>query len=98
MKTKIIQKMLLCTAILHNFLLSAQDLNLVAPAQKIANQVKSIFTYVVIVIFIVVIFNNLGHFAKDGGDWKKGAWNIVLYAFVIGGVVVIFKYVSSITL
>jgi len=98
MQTKIIQKLLLCMAILHNFILTAQDLNLVAPAQKIANQVKSIFTYVVIIIFIVVIFNNLGHFTKDGGDWKKGVWNIVIYAFVIGGVVVLFRYVASITL
>lgn len=76
----------------------AQSINLKGPAQQLANEIKGIFPYVAVAIFIVVIFVNLGHFVKDNGDWKKGVTNIVLFAAILGAIVGLINYVGSITL
>lgn len=76
---------------------SAQSINLRGPAQQLANEIKGIFPYVAVSIFIVVIFVNLGHFVKDNGDWKKGVTNIVIFAAILGAVVGLVNYVGSIS-
>ncbi|MBD8019055.1 hypothetical protein [Kaistella pullorum] len=75
----------------------AQSINLRGPAQQLANEIKGIFPYVAVSIFIVVIFVNLGHFVKDNGDWKKGVTNIVIFAAILGAVVGLVNYVGSIS-
>lgn len=86
------------SALLIFSLTSAQSINLKGPAQQLANEIKGIFPYVAVSIFIVVIFVNLGHFVKDNGDWKKGVTNIVIFAAILGAVVGLVNYVGSISL
>lgn len=76
----------------------AQGVNLRGPAQQLANEIKGIFPYVAVAIFVVVIFVNLGHFVKDNGDWKKGITNIVIFAAILGAIVGLVNYVSSLSL
>lgn len=76
----------------------AQSINLKGPAQQLANEIKGIFPYVAVSIFIVVIFVNLGHFVKDNGDWKKGVTNIVIFAAILGAIVGLVNYVGSLSL
>jgi len=82
---------------LFSIFASAQSINLRGPAQQLANEIKGIFPYVAVSIFIVVIFVNLGHFVKDNGDWKKGVTNIVIFAAILGAVVGLVNYVGSIS-
>lgn len=76
----------------------AQSINLKGPAQQFASEIKGIFPYVAVAIFIVVVLVNLGHFVKDNGDWKKGLTNIVLFALILGAVVGLINYVGNIKL
>lgn len=76
----------------------AQSINLKGPAQNLANEIKGIFPFVAVAIFVVVVFVNLGHFVKDNGDWKKGVTNIVLFAAILGAIVGLINYVGSINL
>ncbi|MDF0720859.1 hypothetical protein P0M11_12700 [Kaistella sp. PBT33-4] len=78
--------------------LSYAQINLKGPAQQLASEIKGIFPFVAVVIFIVVVFVNLGHFVKDNGDWRKGVTNIVLFAAILGAVVGLINYVGSINL
>lgn len=79
-------------------LIFAQGINLKQPAQQLANEIKGIFPYVAVAIFVVVIFVNLGHFVKDNGDWKKGITNIVIFAAILGAIVGLVNYVSGLSL
>ncbi|RNA63944.1 hypothetical protein D1631_00085 [Chryseobacterium nematophagum] len=76
----------------------AQTINLKGPAQQLASEIKGIFPYVAVAIFVVVVLVNLGHFVKDNGDWKKGLTNIVLFALILGFVVGLINYVGNIKL
>lgn len=76
----------------------AQSIDLHTPAQNLATELKQVFPYVAVAIFIVVILVNLGHFVKEGGDWKKGLTNIVLFAIVLGIITGLVSYVASIQL
>ena len=91
-------KFLRLGALLLPILGFSQNLNLEGPAQNIANSIKSAFPFVAVSIFVVVILVNLGHFVKEGGDWKKGLTNIVLFAVVLGIVTGLVSYVESIRL
>lgn len=77
-------------------LVFAQNINLKGPAQNLANELKGVFPYVAVAIFIVVILTQLGHFTKDNGDWKKGVTNIILFAVILSAVVGLISYVSNI--
>ncbi len=79
-------------------LMSAQDIDLQTPAQNLETQLKGVFPYVAVAIFVVVILVNLGHFVKEGGDWKKGLTNIVLFAIVLSIITGLVAYVGSIKL
>lgn len=79
-------------------LMSAQNIDLQTPAQNLATQLKGVFPYVAVAIFVVVILVNLGHFVKEGGDWKKGLTNIVLFAIVLSVITGLVAYVGSIQL
>lgn len=77
---------------------TAQNLDLQSPANNLKQQIVAIFPYVVGIIFVVVALINLGHFTKEGGDWKKGLFNILLYVIVVGIIASLYKYVSSVSL
>lgn len=83
-------------SVLASSMMQAQQINLKGPAQNLMNELKGVFPYVAVAIFIVVILVNLGHFVKEGGDWKKGVTNIVLFAVIIGVVAGLVAYVGGI--
>lgn len=76
----------------------AQTINLQKPANDLNNQLKSIFPIIAGIIFLVVALVNLGHFTKEGGDWKKGLTNIIIYVVVVGVIVGLYSYITSISL
>lgn len=77
---------------------SAQNIDLQSPANNLKQQISSIFPIVAGILFIVVALVNLGHFTKEGGDWKKGVFNIILYCIIVGVIVGLYQYVSSVSL
>ena len=77
---------------------TAQNLDLQSPANNLKQQITAIFPYVAGILFVVVALINLGHFTKEGGDWKKGLFNILLYVIVVGIIASLYRYVSSISL
>lgn len=76
----------------------AQELDLETPVKGITDQIKAIFPYVAGAVFLVVVLVNLGHFVKEGGDWKKGLTNIVIYCVIIGIVAGLFQFITSVQL
>ncbi|CAH8295991.1 hypothetical protein EV196_11323 [Mariniflexile fucanivorans] len=76
----------------------AQELDLETPVKSITDQIKAIFPYIAGAVFLVVVLVNLGHFVKEGGDWKKGLTNIVVYVIVVGLVAGLFQYITSVQL
>lgn len=74
---------------------SYAQINLKGPAQQLANEIRGIFPYVAVAIFIVVILSNLGKFVSDGGDWKKGVTNIVIFAAILGAIQGLVAYVAN---
>lgn len=78
--------------------LNAQSINLTEPANNISEQIKAIFPIVAGILFIVVALVNLGHFTKEGGDWKKGLFNIVIFCIVVAVIVGLYSYISSVNL
>ena len=76
---------------------SYAQINLKGPAQNLANEIRGVFPYVAVAIFIVVILSNLGKFVNDNGDWKKGVTNIVIFAAILGAIQGLVAYVASMT-
>lgn len=76
---------------------SFAQLNLKGPAQQLSQEIRGIFPYVAVAIFIVVILSNLGKFVSDGGDWKKGVTNIVIFAAILGAIQGLISYVANMT-
>lgn len=89
---------LLAFTLLSTLATTAQTINLQQPANDLNNQLKSIFPIIAGILFIVVALVNLGHFTKEGGDWKKGLFNIVIYVIVVGVIVGLYSYITSIHL
>lgn len=77
---------------------NAQNINLQQPATELNNQLKALFPIVAGILFIIVALVNLGHFTKDGGDWKKGLFNIILFVVVLSVIVGLYTYITSISL
>lgn len=96
MKKKLIYLAIASFAIAQNTI--AQNLDLQSPANNLKQQISSIFPIVASILFIVVALVNLGHFTKEGGDWKKGVFSIVLYCVIVGVIVSLYQYVGSISL
>lgn len=94
-RTKIYSLLLLLS--ISNFV-NAQNLDLQSPANNLKQQIATIFPIVAGILFLVVALVNLGHFTKEGGDWKKGVFNIILYCIVVGVIVSLYQYVSSVSL
>lgn len=88
-------KAILSLLLVQTISLNAQSINLKGPAQNLANELKGVFPYIAVCIFIVVILSNLGHFASQNGDWKKGLTNIVIFAAVLGAIVGLVSYVGN---
>lgn len=87
-------------AIAGTFLIYANSfaqINLRGPAQQLANEIRGVFPYVAVAIFVVVILANLGKFAKENGDWKAGVTNIVIFAAVLGAIQGLIAYVANMT-
>lgn len=76
---------------------SYAQINLKGPAQNLANEIRGVFPYVAVAIFIVVILSNLGKFVNDNGDWKKGVTNIVIFAAILGAIQGLVAYVAGMT-
>lgn len=76
--------------------IQAQSLNLKTPAQNFISELKAIFPLVVLGIFIVCAFFNLGHFLK--GDWKSAFGNILLYGVMVSVIVGIATWIASLTI
>lgn len=77
---------------------NAQMIDLESPVQEIKDQIETIFPWVLAIIFLIVVMVNLGHFIKEGGDWKKGLWHIILYVIIAGAVVGLYSGINSISL
>lgn len=92
---KLTAKAILSVMLVQTISLNAQSINLKGPAQNLANELKGVFPYIAVCIFIVVILSNLGHFASQNGDWKKGLTNIVIFAAVLGAIVGLVSYVGN---
>lgn len=92
---KLTAKAILSVMLIQTLSLNAQSINLKGPAQNLANELKGVFPYIAVCIFIVVILSNLGHFASQNGDWKKGLTNIVIFAAVLGAIVGLVSYVGN---
>lgn len=88
-------KALVSLLLLQTLSVNAQSINLKGPAQNLANELKGVFPYIAVCIFIVVILSNLGNFASQNGDWKKGLTNIVIFAAVLGAIVGLVSYVGN---
>lgn len=88
-------KALVSALLLQTLSVNAQSINLKGPAQNLANELKGVFPYIAVCIFIVVILSNLGNFASQNGDWKKGLTNIVIFAAVLGAIVGLVSYVGN---
>lgn len=87
-------------AIAGTFLIYANSfaqINLRGPAQQLANEIRGVFPFVAVAIFIVVILANLGKFAKENGDWKAGVTNIVIFAAILGAIQGLIAYVANMT-
>lgn len=76
----------------------AQTFNLTQPANDLNNQLKTLFPIVAGILFIVVALINLGHFTKEGGDWKKGMFNILIFVIVVGCIAGMYSYITSVHL
>lgn len=85
-------------ALLTSALSNAQTLDLETPVQNIKTQIENIFPWVIAILFLIVVMVNMGHFIKDGGDWKKGGGNILLFVIIVGAVVGLYSGISSISL
>lgn len=83
---------------LFSTLAKAKELDFETPVTNITDQIKAVFPYLAGAIFLVVVLVNLGHFVKEGGDWKKGLINIVVYVVIIGVVAGLFTYITSVKL
>lgn len=70
-------------------------IDLTSGANDVASEMKKLFPIVAGAVFIVVCLMNLGHFTKDGGDWKKGLTNIVLYVVVVSIIAGLYTFVTS---
>lgn len=92
---KLTAKAILSVMLVQTISVNAQSINLKGPAQNLANELKGVFPYIAVCIFIVVILSNLGHFASQNGDWKKGLTNIVIFAAVLGAIVGLVSYVGN---
>ena len=92
------KKLLMLNALFATAFLNAQSINLTEPANNISEQIKAIFPIVAGILFIVVALVNLGHFTKEGGDWKKGLFNIVIFCIVVAVIVGLYSYISSVNL
>lgn len=92
------KKKMALVLLLAPMLANAQDLDLVSPMRNILSQVKEIFPIIAVIIFIIVILMNLGEFTKDGGDWKKGLFKIIIFAVVIGAVTALISNIENISL
>lgn len=84
--------------LLMNVAVQAQQLDLETPVRNITDQIKSIFPLIAGGIFLIVVLVNLGHFVKEGGDWKKGLLNIIIYTVIFGAVAGLFTYIISVQL
>lgn len=73
------------------------SINLKGPAQELAKELRGVFPYVAVAIFIVVILSNLGKFVNDNGDWKKGVTNIIIFAAILGAIQGLVAYVAGMT-
>lgn len=96
MKNKLIYLSIATFAIAQDSI--AQNIDLQTPANNLKQQISSIFPIVACILFVVVALVNLGHFTKEGGDWKKGVFNIVLYCIIVGVIVSLYQYIGSISL
>lgn len=74
---------------------SYAQINLREPAQQLATEIRGIFPFVAVAIFIVVILSNLGKFVNENGDWKKGVTNIVIFAAILGAIQGLVAYVAN---
>lgn len=74
---------------------SYAQINLKGPAQQLATEIRGVFPYVAVCIFIVVILSNLGKFTSENGDWKKGVTNIVIFAAILGAIQGLVAYVAN---
>lgn len=83
---------------LFSALSQAQQLDLESPVRNVTDQIKAIFPYIAGTVFLIVVLVNLGHFIKDGGDWKKGLMNIVIYVVIVGFVAGMFQFITSVQL
>lgn len=95
---KNLRKGLLFSSLLLTTISNAQSIDLAGPANDLSTQIKSIFPIVAGILFIVVALVNLGHFTKEGGDWKKGLFNIIIFVIVVGVIAGLYSYISSISL
>jgi uncharacterized membrane protein len=95
---KRVNNSLLITALFTTVIANAQDIDLTTPATTFSNQIKGIFPIVAGILFIVVALINLGHFTKEGGDWKKGLTNIIIFVAIVGVIAGLYSYVTSISL
>lgn len=98
MKNSITKTKMTALFMLFSGIANAQTLDLETPVINITNQIKTIFPYVAGAIFLIVVLTNLGHFTKEGGDWKKGLINIVIYVVIIGVVIGLFQFITTINL
>ena len=71
------------------------SIDLTSGASDVASEIKKLFPIVAGALFIVVCLMNLGHFTKEGGDWKKGLTNIILYVVVISIIAGLYSFVTS---
>lgn len=97
------RKYLKCSLVIAGLLLASNtyaggSIDLTSGATDVANEIKKLFPIVAGALFIVVCLMNLGHFTKEGGDWKKGFTNIVLYVVVVSIIAGLYSFVSSQTL
>lgn len=98
MKNLRFKSLLMLIALLLGATSNAQNFDLTGPANEIGNQIKALFPIVAGILFVVVSLVNLGHFTKEGGDWKKGLFNIVIFVIVVGVIVGFYSFISSISL
>lgn len=77
---------------------ASAQINLTEQANEFSSTAKSIFPIVAGILFVIVALINLGHFTKEGGDYKKGLFNILLFVVVVGVIAGLYTYVTSISL
>ncbi len=79
-------------------LLASAQIDIGNEITKQGNSFIRTFSILAIIGLVIVFIFNLEHFTSKQGDTKKGIISLVVYAIIVGFVVVIAQYLRGVSL